>query len=59
MFNVEKFYFIFNERTCMFFMYLRTNSDYFPLQHFLVGFYNGDDMCLLRGTSWNLMYNLG
>ena len=29
---------------------LRTNSDYFTVQHWLVGFYNRDGECLLRGT---------
>ena len=29
---------------------LRTNSDYFPIQHQLTGFYNRDGVCLLRGT---------
>jgi len=31
---------------------LRTNSDYFRIQHSLVGFYNQDGVCLLRGTEW-------
>ena len=31
---------------------LRTNSDYFPIQHWLTGFYNWDGVCLLRGTDW-------
>jgi len=29
---------------------LRTNSDYFPIQHWLTGFYNRDGECLLCGT---------
>jgi len=29
---------------------LRTNSDYFTVQQWLVGFYNWDGVCLLRGT---------
>ena len=33
---------------------LRTNSDYFTVQHWLVGFYNWDGMCLLRGTFYIL-----
>ena len=33
---------------------LRTNSDYFTLQHWLVGFYNWDGVCLLRGTFYIL-----
>ena len=31
---------------------VRTNSDYFTVQHWLVGFYNWDGVCLLRGTGW-------
>jgi hypothetical protein len=31
---------------------LRTNSDYFPIQHQVTGLYNRDGMCLLRGTDW-------
>ena len=33
---------------------LRTNSDYFAVQHWLVGFYNWDRVCLLRGTFYIL-----
>jgi len=36
---------------------LRTNSDYFPIQHWLSGFYNWDGVCLLRGTDWIFKYN--
>jgi hypothetical protein len=35
----------------MFCVDLRTNSDYFPIQHLLTGFYNWDKVCLLRGTT--------
>jgi hypothetical protein len=28
------------------------NSDYFPIQHKLIGFYNRDGVCLLRGRDW-------
>ena len=35
----------------MFCIYLRTNSDLCHLQHKLIGFYNRDEMCLLRGTN--------
>ena len=31
---------------------LRTNSDYFPTQQWLTGFYNRDGECLLRGTDF-------
>jgi hypothetical protein len=37
---------------------LRTNSDYFPIQHQLTGFYNRDGVYLLRGTDWVYKYNL-
>ena len=33
---------------------LGTNSDYFTVQHWLVGFYNWDGVCLLRGTFYIL-----
>ena len=36
---------------------LRTNSDYFTVQHWLVGVYNWDGVCLLRGTDWVFIYN--
>jgi hypothetical protein len=44
--NIKKYVFM-----CM---DLRTNSDYFPMQHYLSGFYNRDGVCLLRGTNWIL-----
>jgi len=34
------------------YIYLRTNSDLCHLQHKLIGFYNGDEKCLQRGTDW-------
>jgi hypothetical protein len=37
---------------------LRTNSDYFPIQHELFGFYNRDGVCLLRGTDWVFKCNI-
>ena len=36
----------------MFCIYLRTNGDLCHLQHKLIGFYNRDEKCLLRGTDW-------
>ena len=36
---------------------LRTHSDYSPIQHWLIGFYNRDGVCLLRGTSWLFKYD--
>jgi hypothetical protein len=39
---------------CVFFMDLRTNRDYFPIQHQLDGFYYRDREDLLRGTDLTL-----
>jgi hypothetical protein len=39
-------------------MDLRTNGDYFPIQHKLTGFYNRDGECLLCDTSWVFKYRL-
>ena len=36
----------------VFCIYLRTNSDLCHLQQKLIGFYNRDEKCLLRGTVW-------
>ena len=33
-------------------VYLRTNSDFFHLQHKRTGFYNRDEKCLQRGKDW-------
>jgi len=33
-------------------MDLRTNSDYFPIQHWLADLYSRDGVCLLCGTDW-------
>ena len=38
---------------------LRTNSDYFPIQHWLTGLYSRDGVCLLCGTDWVFIYNSG
>ena len=34
------------------YLFLRTNSDLCHLQHKLIGFYNRDEKCLLRGMNW-------
>ena len=41
----------------VFYVDLRTNSDYFPIQHKLIGFYNPNEKCLMRGTDWVLNYS--
>jgi len=38
---------------------LRTNSYYFPIQHWLTGLYNWDGLCLLRSTGWTFKYYSG
>ena len=35
----------------VFCIYLRTNSDFWPIEHKLIGFYNREK-CLLRGMKW-------
>jgi len=36
----------------VFCIYLRTNSNFCPIQCKLTGFYNQDGVCLLRGMDW-------
>ena len=36
----------------LFCIYLRTKRDLCHLNHKLIGFYNLDGVCLLRGTDW-------
>ena len=36
----------------MFCVDLRTNSDYFSIQPYLIGFYKQGSECLLRGMNW-------
>ena len=50
----SKFYCPPTECIYVFCVDLRTNSDYFTVQHWLVGFYNWDWVCLLRGTFYIL-----
>ena len=45
-----------NKAVCC--IYLRTNSDLCHLQHKLIGFYNRDEKCLLRGTNWVFKYSI-
>ena len=50
-FNIQQLYVMPTLYLCVF-IYLRTNSDLCHLQHKLIGFYNRDEKCLLRGTNW-------
>jgi len=36
----------------VFCVYLRTSNDFCPILHKLIGFYNRDEKCSLRGTDW-------
>jgi hypothetical protein len=36
----------------VFCFYLRTNSEFCPIQHQFLGFYNRNEMCSLRGANW-------
>ena len=51
-FNIQQLYALPTHSICVFCIYLRTNSDLCHLHHKLVGFYNRDEKCLLRGTNW-------
>jgi len=58
-FNIQQFYVLPTQCIYVFCVDLRTNSHYFPIQHYLTGFYNRDGVCLLRGTDWVFKYNSG
>ena len=47
-FNIQQVYTL---PPLYFCVYLKTNSDLCHLQHKLIGFYNRDEKCLLRGTN--------
>ena len=51
-FNIQQLYVLLSHCTYVFCIYLRTNSDLCHLQHKLIGFYNRDEKCLLRGKNW-------
>jgi len=57
--NTQKFYVQPTHCIYAFCMDLRTSSDYFAIQNWLTGFYNRDEVCLLRGTDWIFIYNSG
>ena len=58
-FNIQQSYVLPTQCICVFCVDLRTNSDYFPIQHLLAGLYNRDGVCLLCGTDWVFIYNSG
>ena len=49
-FNIHKFHVLSTQCIYVFCVDLRTNSDYFPIQHYLTGFYIRDGLCLLCST---------
>jgi len=51
-FNIQQSYILPTLCLCVC-IYRRTNSDLYHLQHKLIGFYNPDETCLLRGTDFN------
>ena len=51
-FNIQQLYVLPTQCIYVFCIYLRTNSDLCHLQYKLIGFYNRDEKCLLRGTNW-------
>ena len=51
-FNIQQLYVLPPHCIYVFCIYLRTNSDLCHLQHKLIGFYNRDEKCSLRGTNW-------
>ena len=51
-FDIQQFYVLPTQCVYVLSIYLRTNSDLCHLQHKLIGFYNRDEKCLLRGTHW-------
>jgi len=58
-FNIQQIYVLPTHCIYVFCLDLRTNSDYFPIQHKLAGFYNRVGECLLSGTDMIILYNSG
>jgi hypothetical protein len=51
-FNIQQLYVLPTHCIYVFSVYLRTSSDSCHLYNKLIGFYNRDEKCLLRGTNW-------
>jgi hypothetical protein len=57
-FNIQQLHGLPTLYLCVFFIYLRTNSDFFPpIHHKLIGIYNQGKKCLQRGTDWIFEYS--
>jgi len=46
------------ERTYVFCKEIVTKIPYFPSQHLVIGFYNRDGLCLLRGANLVFIHNV-
>jgi hypothetical protein len=57
-FNIQQFYVLPTQCIYVFFVDLRTNSDYITIEHYLIGLYNWDGVFLLRGTDWVCNFNV-
>jgi len=53
-FHIEQFYVLPTQCVYVFCVDLRTNSDYFIVQHWVVDFYNWYGVCLRHGTFYIL-----
>ena len=51
-FSIQQLYVLLTHCIYVFCIYLRTNNDLCHSYHKLIGFYNRDEKCLLRGTNW-------
>ena len=56
-FNIQQLYVLPTQCIYVFCIYLRTKSDLCHLHHKLIGFYNRDEKCLLRGTNCVFKYS--
>jgi len=49
--NIQKIFILLTRFIYTFYMYIATNSEFRPMQHPMISFYNRDRKCLLRGTN--------
>jgi len=54
-FNIQQFYVLPTQCIYVYCVDLRTNSDYFPIQHSLIAFYNRGVYCAVRTGSLNVI----
>ena len=51
-FSIQQLYALPTLYLCILYLSEKKNSDFCLAQHKLIGFYNREDKCLLRGTNW-------